>query len=87
MRRFFEKGETYKMRFNQIHTIQLLANETVLMLRQYEDNVSIGEPTTTFCVGDAPSLTGLYSKFTIDEIVSRLIKFEERTGVTVDSLT
>lgn len=74
-------GTGYAMRHDQIHTIRMLANETVLFLVQYEDAVRRAVPTSTFTRSDqAPSLSGLYGRFTPDQVLARLKRFEERTG-------
>lgn len=76
-----EAGEHYFMHADELHTIRIVENETVLMLRQREDVVPLGVPTSTFARGDAPSLSGLYSRFTADEIIARLRRLHERTGI------
>lgn len=77
----FTAGEQYFMSHDQIHTIRMLENETVLFLAQYEDAVPLTVPTKTFCLSDSPpSLDGLYSRFTADELFARLNRFEARTG-------
>jgi hypothetical protein len=73
-------GESYHMQADELHTIRIIANETVLFLRQYADVVPLDAATQTFTQGDAPSLDGLYARFTADEVVARLTNFEERTG-------
>lgn len=82
----FRKGGRYSMRADEIHTIRMRENETVLMLRQFEDVVPLNQPTQTFTRGDAPSLEGLYQRFTADQVVSRLRNFEDRTGFSIRCL-
>jgi hypothetical protein len=77
----FEKGESYYLQADDLHTIRIVQPETLLILVQFEDIYPLGKPTSTFCKGNAPSLDGLYSKFTTDEVISRLRKFEARTGI------
>lgn len=73
------KGEEYVMPHDGIHTIKVLENETALVLEQYEDALPIGVPTSTFTLDrEPPSLTGLYEKFTADEVVERLTWAEPR---------
>jgi hypothetical protein len=79
-RRQFKKGDNYSMHAADLHTIRIVENETVLMLIQHEDLVPLDRPTSTFSMGNAPSIDGLYSKFSADQVIDRLRKFEERTG-------
>ena len=80
-RKAFQAGQHYHMLAEGLHTIRIVENETVLFLRQYEDRVPLDRPTQTFIRGDkAPSLDGLYSRFTADQVVDRLSRFQERTG-------
>lgn len=77
----YAAGEQYFMQHDEIHTIRMLENETVLFLIQFEDTVPEDVPTKTFCASDkAPSISGLYSRFTADQIVTRLRRLEDRTG-------
>lgn len=80
----FKSGESYYMQAEDFHTIRIVENETVLMLVQFEDIVPLERPTSTFTLGNAPSLDGLYSKFTADQVINRLRKFEDRTGILLD---
>ncbi|MEE9481878.1 hypothetical protein [Methylobacterium ajmalii] len=84
-RRGFRRGQSYYMDAAGLHTIRIVSSETVLMLRQFEDVVPIDRPTTTFTKGAAPSLDGLYSRFTADQVVDKLRLFEERTGIALQS--
>ncbi|MGX9944968.1 hypothetical protein ACTG4Q_21120 [Bradyrhizobium denitrificans] len=77
----FSSGESYHLHADDLHTIRIAGNETVLMLVQFEDVRPLDKPTSTFFKGNAPSLDGLYTKFTADEVIARLRKFEERTGI------
>jgi hypothetical protein len=84
----YSKGnvELYGMNHKQIHTLRIAATNTVLFLKQYEDVVPIGVPTSTYCRGDAPSIGGLYTRFDMDTLVSKLKAFEENTGIRVETL-
>ncbi|WP_315768551.1 MULTISPECIES: hypothetical protein [unclassified Bradyrhizobium] len=82
----FGTGESYFMHAEDLHTIRIVQNETLLVLVQFEDIVPLDKPTWTYCRGTAPSLDGLYTKFTADEVISRLRKFEERTGIAFSSI-
>lgn len=80
-RQVFEAGDGYHMHHREVHTIGMLENETVLFLAQYKDEIGLDEPTRTYCATHkAPSLSGLYSRFTADQVIARLKRFEERTG-------
>ncbi len=76
-----EAGGHYFMRADELHTIRIVENETVLMLRQREDVVALDAATSTFTRGTAPSLSGLYSRFTVDQVLARLRQLRERTGI------
>jgi hypothetical protein len=78
----FTNGESYYMQADDLHTIRIAGNDTVLMLVQFEDIYPIEKPTSTFFKGNAPSLDGLYTKFNADEVIALLRRFEERTGIT-----
>lgn len=78
-----DAGQHYFMRADELHTIRIVENETVLMLRQREDVVPLGAATSTFTRGDAPSLSGLYSRFTADQVIGRLRHLHERTGINL----
>ena len=68
-RRTYRKGAGYYMGAEEYHTIKIEASGTILELTQYEDEVPVGSPTSTFFRGDAPSLdNGLYESFTADEL-------------------
>lgn len=65
--------EQYGMEASQIHTIEICAPETALLLVQYEDEVPLDRPTSTWCAGkEPPSLSGLYRKPTADEVRAKL---------------
>lgn len=78
----FFVGDSYQMVHREIHTIRMLENETVLFLIQYDDEVPPAASTQTFCKEDvAPSLDGLYSRFTADQVTALLVRFADRTGI------
>lgn len=69
----YKRGSTYVLRAHELHTIRIIKDGTVIILDQYADVVPIGEPTKTFCKGnEPPSLEGLYSKFTADQVIRYL---------------
>lgn len=57
-----------------VHTIQMLEDQTVLLLTQYHDELPINTPTQCWVrKGEpAPDTKGLYTRFTADEVVNRL---------------
>lgn len=72
-------GQFYTMRHDELHTIRMMQDETVLMLARFEDKVPVGVPTRTFTLDkEPPSLSGMYSKFTADEIRAKLTRLSER---------
>ena len=58
----------------RIHTIQMINDQTVLMLRQFEDVLPLDVATTCYIKEGytKPDTTGLYDKFTADELIARL---------------
>lgn len=80
-RQSIAKGESYALSSSCIHTIRMLENETVLLLRQYSDVVPLAWPTTTFTLDrEPPSLDGLYERWTEADLIDRLRKIEDRIG-------
>lgn len=71
-------GVPYFMHANELHTIQVMAPETCIAIHQYEDTVAVDQPTHTFARGsEPPDLSGLYTKFTADQVVKRLALLRE----------
>lgn len=71
----YNSGQSYFCKATDIHTLQIHADQTVLLLNQFEDRKLRCRPTHTFFETDEkPVLTGLYEKFTADEIISLLRK-------------
>lgn len=58
----------------EIHTIQIVHPETMLLLHQGRDKVKEDVPTQTyFSITDSyPNLNGLYEKFSMDELIKKL---------------
>jgi hypothetical protein len=78
----------YTMGIDQIHTINVRENETVLMLYQFEDEIPADQPTYTYCLSDVPpSLDGLYDRPTPDEVRALIARLELRTGMSVEELS
>jgi len=70
---FYRKDGFYGMDARDFHTIRMHADQTVLLLDQWADIVPEDEPTITFVPDKtAPSLDGLYERFTADEITKRV---------------
>lgn len=76
----------YYMEHDAIHTIRIVAPQTVLLLKQYDDRVPLHLPTSTYSRGDAPAIDGLYSRFTADSLLAKLKNFEERTGIRFETI-
>ncbi len=77
-RRIRSAGQRYFMTFREVHTIRMVENETVLCLIQFEDRVA-DRPTMTFTRDrEPPSLSGLYGRFTPDEVLARLARLDAR---------
>jgi hypothetical protein len=75
----YRPGQLYRLGFKHIHTIRMAENETVIALRQFEDRVPTGRPTSTWSRDrEPPSLDGLYNKFSADQIRKRLAMLRER---------
>jgi len=78
----YGQGWRYGMRHDDIHTIQVLAPQTVLLLRQFEDVVPVGQPTRAFKPSgqrEAPNLDGLYRPMDADTAMARLATYRELT--------
>lgn len=70
----------YQTHWTNIHTIKIVAPETVIAIEQFADEVPIDEPTFTYCKEkEPPLLDGLYEKFTVDEVKLRLMWLEGLT--------
>lgn len=70
--------------WQQIHTIEVLQEETVIQLIQLKDQVPLNEPTYTYTQGEPPELDGLYEQFTMDELIKRLSQYERlKRGVVL----
>ncbi|RWI35533.1 hypothetical protein [Mesorhizobium sp.] len=74
----YRPGLWYRMGHDELHTIRMHAEGTVIVLDQYADCVPIGQPTRTFMQErQSPNLDGLYEKFTADELAARLAQYAE----------
>lgn len=80
----YTPGEGYFMAHHELHTIQVMEPETCIVLAQYEDKVPEDQPTYTFTKSDEPpSLDGLYSRFTADQVMKRIQLARELHGKLV----
>jgi hypothetical protein len=78
---YTSKSNAYSMDAEQLHTIRVSSPDTVLLLSQGPDQ-DLGH-TLTFSLEDRmPSLSGLYSKFTVDEVIERC-KWLRQLGIVV----
>jgi hypothetical protein len=78
----YAAGQSYRLRAEDLHTIEVAGNETMLVLTQYHDVVPLDQPTVTFTTGkEPPSLSGLYSRMTADDVLDRLRKVERVTSL------
>jgi hypothetical protein len=82
-----EAGGGYYMRSHGLHTIRLNQSGTILMLRQFEDIVPLDVPTQTFTQSkEPPDVSGMYGKFTADQVMSRLIDLFRATEIQIPVL-
>lgn len=68
-------GQVYCQRAEEIHTIQIFKDQTILLLEQGPDVVALDAPTAAYRPAgkrEAPSLDGLYSRMTPDHALKRL---------------
>jgi hypothetical protein len=73
------KGQSLFSPANKIHTINV-KSDTVLLLTQLRDIVPSNEPTAAYSFGTKeakPDTSGLYKRFTIDEVKSYLEKLKK----------
>jgi len=63
-----------------LHTIGFKSDQTVIMLNQFRDTVPIDVPTSCWSPVGSPepnnNNSGLYEKFTADEIIAKLVTIE-----------
>lgn len=73
------RGQCYSQQPKEIHTIRIMQPDTILILDQYEDELALDKPTRFFSRDDAaPNLSGLYNKFTPDQLLARLATLDSR---------
>ena len=72
-RQAYRPGQQYLLHGHQLHTIRIVEEGTILLLLQGPDTMPLDQPTYTYTPGnEPPSLSGLYSKFTADQIIDYL---------------
>lgn len=77
-RKRYHAMQGYNMQYEDIHTIRLVQNNTILMLTQYEDEMAITTPTMTYSrEAKLPLLSGLYNRFTPDQVRKRFKQLQE----------
>ena len=81
-RTVYPVGRSYYMRAPEIHTIKFRQHNSIIALSQYRDTVPLDQPTITYAESE-PSLTGLYEKFTPDEITKKVRVLESLLGVDI----
>lgn len=67
----YSPGQKYYMEAWEIHTIGFRADQSIIKLDQYKDEIPLDQPTKTYCM-EEPALDGLYEKFTPDEVLKKL---------------
>lgn len=75
------KGESLFTAQDNLHTISMRSDQTVIMLEQYEDLVPLDVPTSCWSPAQSSNRpdqldTGLYEKFNIDQLIDRLKTIE-----------
>lgn len=89
-RQTYGRGRRYRQGYRDLHTIRVAGSETVLMLIQYTDQVPMFEPTRAYrraSLGtEPPALSGLYKRFSEDEIIDHVEKIERLTKVDISSI-
>ncbi|MBB5985983.1 hypothetical protein [Sphingobium lignivorans] len=81
--RVFTRGDYYRSRADQIHTLNIRCEGTVLLLEQFADELPIDVPTQAWRrVGSRvpPSLDGLYDRMTPDHARHRIEQFLNLVG-------
>ena len=77
-RRMLKPGDQLITSAHQIHTIKVTECGTVIKLTQLEDEMPLDVPTQTFMKGkQAPSLNGLYEKFSMDELIAKINQYRK----------
>lgn len=80
----YAQGQAYALDASDLHTIQVHGTETALLLHQYADLPDLEYTRTFMADREPPSLSGLYNRFTPDEVVSRLRKLSRISGLEIE---
>lgn len=73
----YGKGQSYCSFRSDIHTLQVLRPDTIIMLDQYEDAVPVGVPTSAYRLAGSrtpPNLDGLYDRMDPDHALRLLAR-------------
>lgn len=79
----YGRGDSWKSRHSEIHTLRIRRAGTILRLDQWADVVPVGVPTQTFKLAtddrepERPETAGLYEKMDHDYAMCRLRQFQE----------
>ena len=81
------EGERLFSPHQRIHTIRPMADQTILLLEQFEDEMPEDQATWTFIPGhdaDKPPLDGLYEEFTEGEFMDKLNWLRNRSSADIN---
>jgi hypothetical protein len=79
----FTRGQFYESHAEDIHTLDIRCEDTVVMIEQWADEVPLDEPTLAWrLVGSRtpPALDGLYDRMTPDHALKRIDQFLSLVG-------
>lgn len=79
----YTRGRHYHSEHNDIHTLNIRCEGTVIMLEQLADVVPLTQATSSYCLADSregPCLDGLYDRMTADHAVKRINQFLDLVG-------
>lgn len=82
------RGGSYRLERDDLHTIQIAADQTVLLLAQFADEIGPDVPTFAYKPVGGPkevSLDGLYDRMDADHALMRLRQVRELMGVSEDA--
>lgn len=85
----YGRGSRWASRHDDIHTLRIHEQGTILILRQFEDCVPIGTPTVCYTRGEdpkAPSLSGLYEEMEEADAMRRIQQVREAISGTYNVL-
>lgn len=77
--RTFKRGDRWCSLHDDIHTLRIASDQTIIVLNQYGDKVGAGNPTSAFKRGkQTPSLDGLYDEMPMDHMLALHRLLEDR---------